>query len=518
MTDSSAPEADRRGLAEPLVLSLVVGALAAVMFATHRNGHWWGDDWALYLRQADSLVHGDPGRVLAENEFTVTASRGPAFSPPLYPWGFPLVLAPFVAAWGTDIDRLAVVPVLAACAFACAWYLLARRRVGVLPAMVGVVAITITPTLVGWTELIQSEWVFLAVTAWALVVLDGAVASDRLIGAGTRWWTLVAIGLWAAAAFSVRREGLAMGAAIGTAQLAALLARRRDGVRPFVDRRLLARLAVPHAVGGIAVLLLQVTLPTTVIPQYSGTSVLNAWRLRSEHVDHLLEIVGLKRPWEAEPTVFGNAVLGWTAAVVFLVVAVAGLVRALTRRHDAHLAVYALAAFTIGASFRVAVNRYLATVGPILLVLAMAVVAGVLGRSRRRWAPLVATTVAVAAIAAGNVANVHLRIDRAADAARDRAVEWGPTHPLAIAMFAEVVERSDPDDVVAGPKARALTFATGRLAVQVDDHRPLPAIDLAVVVTEPGTKIQRRMLSDPRFDRVWWNSRFTIFVPLDPAE
>jgi hypothetical protein len=42
--------------------------------------------------------------VLTENEFTVTMSRGPEFSPPLYPWGFPLVLAPFVAVWGTDLD------------------------------------------------------------------------------------------------------------------------------------------------------------------------------------------------------------------------------------------------------------------------------------------------------------------------------------------------------------------------------------------------------------------------------
>ena len=514
VTDSSAPAADRRGIAEPLALSLVVGAMAAVMFATHRAGHWWGDDWALYLRQADGLVSGHPGRVLAENELAVTMSRGPAFSPPLYPWGFPVVLAPFVAVWGTDIDRLAIVPVLSACAFACAWHLLARRRIGVVPAIVGTVAITLSPLLLGWTELIQSEWTFLAVATAALVVLDRVVAEERLVGPAARWGALVAVGLWTAAAFSVRREGLALAAAVGAAQLAALVAGRRTVPRPAFDRRVVAQLAVPHGVALTAVWLFQALLPTTVIPRYTGTSLRNVWRFRSEHVDHLLEIVGLKRPWESDPTVFGNAVIGWVVAGLFFGLALPGLIWALLRRRDAHLAAYAVTAFVIGASFRVAINRYLCTVAPILLLLGLAFAARVVGGSRRPRLAVAVTTLAVAAIVAGNLANAHLRIDRAADAAASGAVEWGPTHPDAIAMFDEVRALTGPDDVVGAPKARAMTYATDRRAVQVDDHRPVPDIDLALIVTEPTSKIHRRLLTDPDHERVWSNTRFTIFRPV----
>jgi hypothetical protein len=513
VTDNSAPAADRRGLAEPLALSLVVGAMAAVMFASHRTGHWWGDDWALYLRQADGLVSGDPGRVLAENEFAVTMSSGPAFSPPLYPWGFPLVMAPFVAAWGTDIDRLAAVQVLAACAFACAWYLLARHRIGAMPAMVGTVAITISPLLLGWTELIQSEWTFMAVATAGLVVLDRAVADERLLGPSARWGTLVAVGLWAAAAFSVRREGLALVAAVVAAQLAALVSAWRNERRFPVDRRTIGRLLTPHVVALAVVSLLQALLPTTVIPRYSGTSLRNLWGFRRDHVAHLLEIVGLKRPWESDPTVFGDDVLGWAAAGVFFGLAVPGLAWAMGRRHDVHLAAYAVTAFVIGASFRVPVNRYLCTVAPILLLLGLSLTTRVARVSRRRWVGITVATVAVAAIAAANLANAHLRIDRAADAAAAGAVEWGPTHPDALAMFAEVRSRTGPDDVVAAPKARAMTFATDRPAVQVDDYRPIPPIELALVVAEPTSDIHRRLLADPAYERVWSNARFTIFRP-----
>ncbi|HSJ92362.1 MAG TPA: hypothetical protein VK917_09835, partial [Ilumatobacter sp.] len=60
---------------------------------------------------------------------------------------------------------------------------------------------------------------------------------------------------------------------------------------------------------------------------------------------------------------------------------------------------------------------------------------------------------------------------------------------------------------------RAMTFATDRLAVQVDDHRDIPDIELALVVTEPSTEIHRRLLADPAYARVWSNARFTIFRP-----
>ena len=177
------------------MLALVVGALAVVMYSTHRAGHWWGDDWALYIRQAKGLLDGHPNRVLIENEFTVNASDGPEFSPPLYPWGFPLILAPFVAVVGVNLDKLTIVPVLCACLFACCWYSLARRRVGLAPALIGVAAVTITPLLLSWTELIQSEWPFLAVVGVALVCLDRVAETGGLVDERGRVAPLIIVGL-----------------------------------------------------------------------------------------------------------------------------------------------------------------------------------------------------------------------------------------------------------------------------------------------------------------------------------
>jgi hypothetical protein len=74
---------------------------------------------------------------------------------------------------------------------------------------------------------------------------------------------------------------------------------------------------------------------------------------------------------------------------------------------------------------------------------------------------------------------------------------------------------TEPGDVVAAPKARAMTLETDRLAVQVDDFRPIPGdLDVAIVVTERDADIADELLADPaRFEAVWQNTRFILFRP-----
>ena len=499
-----------------LGLALMVGAMAALMFASHRPGHWWGDDWALYIRQAKSLVDGNPGAVTADNEFTVAESLGAPFSPPLYPWGFPLILAPFVAVVGVDVDALAVVPVLSASVFACAWFVLVRRRLGRAVAFVSTPAITLTPVLFSWTELIQSEWPFLAVTFAMLVAIDRAVDSTVLTDVTARWWPLVLLGVGAAAAFSVRREGLAMTAAIGGAQLGLLT----TGVPPmrewFHDRVLVLRLLVPHLSALVTVYALQFALPSTLVPRYDGTSIRNTYRFSERHFRHVADIIGLKRPWDRYVTVLGSQGLGLVAMWFVLIAMLVGVVAAVTihRRRDLHLVVYGLVAFAIGGSFRSAINRYMTTVGPIVLLLALVGLATLVG-ARRKWVGLAAAFLVCTAIVAGNLANVNLRVESAERTAAAGAVEFGPTHPSAVEMFDAVIANSDPDDVIAGPKARALTLMTERRSIQVDQWRPLPDDwSPSLVVVETNAPMDSTMRDDhaDRYAEIWSNSRFRIYA------
>ncbi len=503
-------------------LALTLGAMAAAMFASHRPGHWWGDDWALYLRQAQSLIDGNPGQVIAENKFTVESSRGAAFSPPLYPWGFPIMLSPFVAIVGPDVDRLAVVPVLCAVVFSWSWFLLAKPRLGTVPALVGVVAVTMTPLLLGWTELIQSEWPFLAVSGVVLLGLDRLAARNALVDLRAPLWPLALIGVGAAAAFSVRREGLAIVGAIAAAQLAALVG---SGWRPWSQssyRTLTVRLLLPHVTALLTVMLGQLLLPSTLVPRYSGTSVGNVWRFRRDHMEHLAEVAGLKRTWQDAPEVLGSPTLGWIAVAAYFTAATAGIVLAIVvyRRRDLHLVAYAFGALLIGGSFRSPINRYVCSIAPILLLLGAVAISSAARLVPRRHAAPVIVTVVLAALAAGNVAQAWTRIDHARIIARNGTIEWGPTHPLAVEMFEAVGALSDPGDVIAAPKARAMTLETRRRAVQVDDYRAIPeSLPISLVVVDRQSDLAGELGGDgDGYREVWSNSRFVIYEPLATTE
>lgn len=521
---AAAPAARWRELIPPALLALVIGAIAAVMLGSRRPGHWWGDDWALYIRQAEGLLHFEPGKVARANEFTVTNSAGAAFSPALYPWGFPFLLALAIPFTGTGVDGLANVEVIAACVFAAAWWVLARPRLGWVAALIGVPAVALTPVLLGWAELIQSELPFLAAAFVGLALLDRLAREGDLLDIGRRWWPLVVLGVWAAFTFEVRREGLALVPAILTAQIALILT--RGTVVPWRDRRALGRfvgrLVLPHVCMAAVTLLIKVGLPSVIVPDYAGNSVSNTWERWGRNVDHVLEVAGLKRPHRADPTVLGSTRWGWIVAGVWLGLVAVGILLALTwrLRRDAFLVAYAVVAFVIGASAQGSLNRYFATVAPALTLLAATALATIAWAPVRRYAraavvvPAVVVAVALGGIVVANARDARVRLRNTDRILAAGTIEWGAQHPDAQAMYAEVLALTDADDLVASPKARAMGLYTERPSIQVDDYRPIPPgalIDLLVV--EPASRVAAQVDADPAWTEVWRNSRFVLYEP-----
>ena len=73
-------------------------------------GHGWGDDFAAYLLQAKSIVQADPEGFIKDNTFTILQSYATIGSI-VYPWGYPLLLAPIYLTFGANIFALKVVAV-----------------------------------------------------------------------------------------------------------------------------------------------------------------------------------------------------------------------------------------------------------------------------------------------------------------------------------------------------------------------------------------------------------------------
>ncbi len=499
--------------------------MVVVAYAARTTGHWWGDDWALYLRQAEGLLGraGGVDSVIDDNRFTVEFSTGTEFSPPLYPWGFPLLLAPFVAVLGDDLDRLMAVEVLSFAAFLVMWFRLARPRTGTVIALVSAGIFAMSPQYLRWTELIQSELPYMAVAATALVLLDRESTRRSWITPGTSWWPLVWTGVAAAAVFTVRREGLAMVPAIAIGQLAALGA-WWWAARPGRPERvawwpLLGRLAVPHLCWLAVVVFLQLVLPSTLVPSYSGTGVGNLFEFASDHLGHVAESLGLKDVPTETPTVLGNAVAGWIAVAAFVVLTLAGLVWAVWRRPttDLPIVAFGLVVLVIGGSFRFPGTRYVAMVAPIALIFAGTALRRLGERVARPRVAQLAAGLLLSALLIGNVVRATDQIESARLFESRDAVEWGPTAQPAVDMFDAVDRITEPDAVVGFFKARAMSQRIDRRSLQVGDRRAVADVTdlLDYVVLERGDRQLAIVQRDPeRYLQRWTNARFTLFQVL----
>jgi hypothetical protein len=82
-------------------------------------------------------------------------------------------------------------------------------------------------------------------------------------------------------------------------------------------------------------------------------------------------------------------------------------------------------------------------------------------------------------------------------------------------MFDAVEQLTQPGDIVASPKARAMVLETGRPSVQVDDWRPIPPdVDVSLIVAERNSNVAAALINAPdQFTEVWQNPRFVLFRP-----
>lgn len=450
---------------------LAVSAIAAVLL--HRNGHTQGDDFALYLRQARSIFDGDIGDVIADNRFTVTNSAS-GFSPFVYPWGWPLLLSPFVKFFGYDYAKLKLLEVIAFCAWLVLVHGVVRRRLtrGVALAITAVVATA--PALLAHTDQLLSEYPHAAAVGVFIWWMDRMRSQGRLIDASLQHlWILGAL---VTVTFSFRRETIVFVGVIGAVQLAELLHDARVGrsLTAVLDRLPWRQLVTPYVSVVLTVAGFQLLLPSMLFPDNGNSSAFVDDRI-ADYTGWLSRHLGL----------------GWHPAVgtVVLVLMLIGMVIAVRTRPglDGHLTLITLATmFASSTHFRM-VDRYYFQVLPWVLYFAtVAVGTGVHlliallvsgrrdrpgGRDRRAerrigiaWTactvlPLLFVVAVHAAVLPGDIRDAR-RFD---DAGR---VQIGPTHPDFVPIYEAVKKYTRPTDVVAFFRARTMTLLTDRSTVQ----------------------------------------------------
>lgn len=158
-----------------IILTLILLASALLGSSVLTRGHFWGDDFAAYIGQAKSILHGDMDRFVERNGYTVSRSsraEGHQMGPAAYPWGFPLMLTPVYALAGISPLALKVPGLLTYLGFLLAIFLLIKRRLPATESLLAVSLFAFNPELLRFLDNILSDIPFLFLSTLAILLAD----------------------------------------------------------------------------------------------------------------------------------------------------------------------------------------------------------------------------------------------------------------------------------------------------------------------------------------------------------
>jgi 4-amino-4-deoxy-L-arabinose transferase-like glycosyltransferase len=159
-----------------LTLVLIVSAISS--FAVLNTGHDWGDDFASYIAQAKSIINGTETIFYEQNSFTIYNSSQ-VIGPVVYPWGFPLILAPFYYFFGLNPFFLKIPSILCFLLFLMVFFVLIRKSFSSWEAILLVAIMAFNPVILNFLNNILSDIPFLFFSTLSVFLIDRFVSGNQ---------------------------------------------------------------------------------------------------------------------------------------------------------------------------------------------------------------------------------------------------------------------------------------------------------------------------------------------------
>jgi hypothetical protein len=225
-------------------------------------GHGWaGGDFAWYIMQAQSIVDGTTHSVAAMGvDRFENSSRIYMDGPANYPWGFPILLSPLIAIFGTNLLPLKWLIVALLLISQVFLYLLLKGRICSVSALLIALLFGINPFIVQFKNNIVSDVPFAMLCFLSLYLVHKIILTrKRLLGRGA---DEAIVGLSIMAAVITRIHGFALLAPL----LISLAMARRVSPKPSQKSRTFGRkfviAAIPYAAFCLGVLAISLVLPS----------------------------------------------------------------------------------------------------------------------------------------------------------------------------------------------------------------------------------------------------------------
>ena len=431
------------------LLGLVIAVSTLLGFLLLTRDHGWGDDFAAYIMQAQSIAAGKMQEYVASNAFTMAeASR--LIGPVTYPWGFPLLLAPVYAVFGLKVVALKLVSTFFHALFVVAFFLLARTRLRDREALVLAAVLGFNPAL------LQAQNEILADIPFLLFSTLGLWLIERFVNQGARDHMdvvpAVAIGCVVFLAVFIRGNGLLLLLALMAAQCMHFFRRFREH-RGLHLTDLSA--VIPYATVALLDFVQARVFPTVPFPlreQFGALSVTSVWR-------------NLQFYFWLPADMFRDLLQGYS--LIYLVLLMGFLLQlSRSRPRDLPILLYGLGTLAFYILWPPTQGlRYIFPLLPLFILFSfegMKLIAGFLKPRRRERALAFAFDLWAGLALVSLAACIQLAWTNMAANRYVYGRSYGAFSPGSSAMFEYIREKTPPDSVIIFFKPRAMRLRTDR--------------------------------------------------------
>jgi len=476
------------------VLALILCVAGLLLWGGLTRGLGWGDDFAAYIMQAESIVQGNPAGFLEANRFTIEVSTFPV-GPVAYPWGYPLLLAPVVAVSGTDVLALKSVGAVCYLLFLALLWFGFRRHHTAFGRTVLVCLFAFNPVMLDYVNDIASDLPFLLLSTLSVLLIGRLIVRGRRLTSETGDHLL--LGFAIALAFLIRTNGILLLGTLAVAQAVAhfqggspsgdgpgsrTASDGRDGThRSDTGGRRFRLVALPYAVFAAVVLAAEALLPGDAASHLSLMQSTTPGLILRQLFDYCRQPAHF---FDGLPFGFIVFVYGLT-----VLLACVGTVR--RRRSDFHVIVYAISIVLLYSIWPYWQGlRFLFPVLPFLFSFALTGLEGrqgvqaVYGRSRRHTLRLL---IVLGVVAWSGVQSARASIDNYTGG---REVSSGPYAQTSREMFSFIRDNTEAGSTVVFFKPRAMRLLTGRRTLVINDTSQLARADYLCIYLRPDAKNQ----------------------------
>jgi hypothetical protein len=454
-----------------LLLGLLLGVTALLLYGTLNNGHSWAGDFAAYVMQAESILKGTSASYVAENSFAMEQSSS-RIGPDAYPWGYPALLAPVYAVFGLNMIALKSIGILSFLLFLLVLWTGFRRYHSSLWLLCLVAIFALNPTFLEFSNTVYSDMAFLLFSTSSVVLMGAVVVDDHRLTA-SRLRDNILLGAAITCAYLIRPNGILLLLTLGVTQLVALGRSPEPGTQTgstsIRDRPSVGALSgrtpwvslTPFAFFLSVVIAQHVVLPgdashVSLLDRVSSGSLLSNLR-------YYVHLSAQFFP--------GGLFSGSDARLIYgatLPISIVGVIR--RYRVDYHIITYVL--LTVLLYIVWPGRQGLRFIFPILPFYFSFVITGLATfqggatraeRALRSVAVLVPVLLVLSSFAAGSL--------RAAsdNMARGRGTSDGPFTSASGELFAFIAQNTEPESTIIFFKPRIMTLMTGRRSLTLSD-------------------------------------------------